>query len=180
MLRILIPVLAIVGAFASGVEQTLESRAELSSRLSLFNTTQLSYLWGHNKVRATHAAPGLVWNDTLADRALAWANQCQLEHSGGNLLDGTPYGENLVAGTGNFPIEDAVKQFAQDRDLYDPSFPTYNHWTQVVWRDTRSLGCASAQCSGLFESKLGPASYYVCLYYPPGNVIGQISDNVKA
>ncbi|KAJ7068588.1 CAP domain-containing protein [Mycena amicta] len=176
---LLIPVLtaftAIVGAVAStGVVPELDTRShQLTSRFSLFNATQLSFLWAHNKVRFLHGAQGLVWNDTLANSALSWANGCQLQHSDGSLLSGTPYGENIVAGTGNFPIDNAIQQFTLDQGEYNPATPTYNHFTQVVWKATTQLGCAMSQCSGMLDANLGPASYYVCLYYPPGNVIGQ-------
>jgi len=49
----------------------------------------------------------------------------------GTLLD-SPYGENIVAGTGHFPISKAMQQFVLDESDYDPANPTYNHFTQVV------------------------------------------------
>ncbi|GJP63317.1 hypothetical protein CLOP_g20389 [Closterium sp. NIES-67] len=41
------------------------------------------------------------------------------------------------------------------------------HYTQVVWRDTTHVGCASAQCPD-------GSSMWVCDYSPPGNFIGSI------
>ncbi|KAF7352500.1 hypothetical protein MVEN_01214900 [Mycena venus] len=125
------------------------------------------YLAAHNSVRVGHGAVDLVWNDTLADAASSWAQTCQLKHSDGKLLD-TPYGENIVAGTGDFPITKAMQQFLLDESDYDPANPTYNHFTQVVWKSTTQLGCAVASCSGIFDPNLGLASYYVCLYDPAG------------
>ncbi|KAJ7631763.1 CAP domain-containing protein [Mycena rosella] len=136
------------------------------------------YLLAHNKVRILHEAPSLQWNTTLAEKAAGWANGCQVRHSDGTLLDGTPYGENLVAAAGNFPIADAISQFTSDTKDYDPANPTLNHFTQVVWKATTQLGCSLAHCGGVFDPSLGQASYYVCLYYPPGNVIGQAAANV--
>ncbi|KAF7332309.1 Pathogenesis-related protein 1 [Mycena kentingensis (nom. inval.)] len=163
-----------------GLKKVMGSLAEQyktkEDEFDAFRREYNSYLWGHNQVRLQHASPGLVWNETLADRALQWASFCRLQHSRGTLLDGEPYGENLVAGTGEFPIEDAMAQFTLDESDFDPSNPTYNHWTQVVWASTTQLGCASVSCSNLFAEK---ATYYVCLYSPPGNVIGQASDNVN-
>jgi len=135
-----------------------------------------AYLGAHNSIRAGHGAVDLSWNKTLADAASSWASSCQLKHSDGTLLD-SPYGENIVAATGHFPIANAMLQFVSDEADYDPSTPTYNHFTQVVWKDTTQLGCAVSACSGIFpDSK---ASYYVCLYDPPGNVIGGLAANVQ-
>jgi pathogenesis-related protein 1 len=38
------------------------------------------------------------------------------------------------------------------------------HYTQVVWRSTRRLGCAVAHCA---DSEI-----WVCNYDPPGNYVG--------
>ncbi|KAJ6466678.1 CAP domain-containing protein [Mycena vitilis] len=137
-----------------------------------------SYLAAHNTVRALHDAPPLVWNDTLADAASSWADTCQVKHSDGTLLD-SPYGENIVAATGHFPISTALALFVSDESDYDPSNPTYNHFTQVVWKSTTQLGCAVAHCSDVFDKSLGQASYYVCLYDPAGNVMGDAPANVQ-
>ncbi|KAJ7926401.1 PR-1-like protein, partial [Mycena leptocephala] len=61
-----------------------------------------------------------------------------------------PFCENLAAGTGDFTIQDAI-----------------NAWTSE----------ASATC---FPTSFGPAQYYVCGYFPAGNVIGQFGANVQA
>ncbi|KAJ7167512.1 CAP domain-containing protein [Mycena filopes] len=131
-----------------------------------------AYLAATNSVRSAHGADDLSWNGTLSDAASSWAASCQVKHSDGALLDGTPYGENVVAGTGHFPVADAMQQFVLDESDFDGS--TLNHFTQVVWKATTQLGCAVAQCPGVFDSG-ATASYYVCLYYPPGNVIGEVA-----
>ncbi|KAJ7791679.1 CAP domain-containing protein [Mycena olivaceomarginata] len=130
------------------------------------------YLSAHNTVRAAFGAVDLVWNTTLADRAASWASSCQVKHSDGTLLD-APYGENVVAATGHFPVSKAMQQFVLDESDYDPANPTYNHFTQVVWKSTTQLGCAVASCHDVFDRSLGTATYYVCLYDPAGNVVGQ-------
>ena len=45
-------------------------------------------LKGHNDFRATHHADALAWNDTLAEAAQRWVENCVFEHSGGSLLSG--------------------------------------------------------------------------------------------
>lgn len=49
-------------------------------------------LSAHNKLRALHQAPNLIWDDTLASYAQNYANRCQFRHSH------SPYGENLATG----------------------------------------------------------------------------------
>jgi len=44
------------------------------------------------------------------------------------------------------------------------------HFTQVVWRGTREVGCGKSQCNGL--------DVWICQYDPPGNVEGQYRQNV--
>ncbi|KIJ68256.1 hypothetical protein HYDPIDRAFT_24553 [Hydnomerulius pinastri MD-312] len=128
------------------------------------------YLDTHNNERAQYDAAALVWNDTLANAAQQWANGCVFEHSGGSL---GPYGENLAAGTGDYTISNAVGDWNAESSSYDPSNPQASHWTQVVWKSTTDLGCAVQSCNGIFPSSYGPAEYYVCEYYPAGNVIGE-------
>jgi hypothetical protein len=45
------------------------------------------------------------------------------------------------------------------------------HFTQVVWRGTRQVGCGKSQCKGM--------DIWVCNYDPAGNWDGQYRDNVK-
>jgi hypothetical protein len=43
------------------------------------------------------------------------------------------------------------------------------HYTQVVWRSTKLVGCGVASCSA-GNSK---AQVWVCQYSPPGNYVGE-------
>jgi len=44
------------------------------------------------------------------------------------------------------------------------------HFTQVVWKSTQRLGCASASC--------GATTVWVCNYEAAGNVEGEFQRNV--
>jgi len=136
------------------------------------------YLSAHNSVRAQHGAAALTWNNTLADAAQQWADGCKFVHSGGSL---GPYGENLAAGTGSsYDIATAIKSWTDEVSQYDASNPQPSHFTQVVWKATTQVGCALQMCNGIFAASFGEASYYVCEYYPQGNVIGEFAQNVQA
>jgi uncharacterized protein YkwD len=137
-----------------------------------------TFLDTHNVIRAAHNATALQWSADLAQKAEFWADQCQFKHTNG-VLSNELYGENIAAGTGDFPITAAVASFVADEGQYDPANPTYLHFTQVVWKSTTELGCAVSQCNGIFDKTLGTASLYVCLYNPVGNVIGQAPANVQ-
>jgi len=136
------------------------------------------YLSAHNYVRAQHDASDLTWSDALASSAQQWANGCQFKHSGGAL---GPLGENLAAGTGSgYGIAAAIKSWTDEDSQYDPSNAETSHFTQVVWKGTTQVGCALQMCDGIFNPSFGKASYYVCEYFPQGNVLGEFGQNVEA
>jgi len=135
-----------------------------------------SFLFTHNYVRAAYDVSPLQWSTSLASKAQEWANGCKLESTGGS-LSSEPYGENIAAGAGDFSVEDLIKLFTKDYASFQANH-TFTHFTQVVWKSTTLLGCGVAQCDDIFEPSYGKATYYVCLYNPPGNVIGQLLENV--
>jgi len=136
------------------------------------------FLDAHNAVRNRHSAQALRWSGDLANKAGFWADRCQLEHSGG-VLSPSPYGENIAAGTGRFTINDAVSTFIDDGAQYNSSNPSYLRFTQVVWKSTTELGCAVSECRNLFGPDSGTSIITVCLYNPPGNVVGKANENVQ-
>ncbi|KLO10487.1 PR-1-like protein [Schizopora paradoxa] len=151
------------------------SRHELVERQQA-NITQMLTL--HNNLRAAHSAKALAWNTTLASKAQQWASGCKFQHSAGTL---GPYGENLAAGTGNYNVSKAFSGWANEASSYNPSNPQASHFTQVVWKNTTQLGCYAATCApgSIFPANYGNTLYYVCEYYPQGNIIGQFGSNVS-
>ncbi|KAG8914051.1 hypothetical protein FRC00_000945 [Tulasnella sp. 408] len=128
-----------------------------------------TFLSLHNSIRSEHGASALQWSNDLAATAKSLADTCVFEHSGG------PYGENLAAGTGSaYDVPDAMKSWTDEIEDYSPSNPVPSHYTQVVWKGTELVGCALApSCDGIFDGAYGPAKYFVCEYFPAGNVIGE-------
>jgi len=127
-------------------------------------------LAAHNKWRAKVRVPPLEWSDELANTALEWAKQlkkenCAFKHSGAKGL-----GENLFMGTtGYYDPTDVINSWGEEIKNY-----TYNdnscsgvcgHYTQVVWKNTKRVGCAKIECNGM--------DIWVCNYDPPGNYRGQ-------
>jgi pathogenesis-related protein 1 len=123
----------------------------------------------HNAVRATVGTHPLRWSDRLASVAQKWAD--------GLLADGQfvhshnpKYGENLYEITGAAANSaQVVKAWADEaRDFRYSSNScsgVCGHFTQVVWRDTKEVGCAVARG--------GPREVWVCEYDPPGNWAGE-------
>lgn len=125
---------------------------------------QREALAAHNHFRALHHAPRLTWSNALADYAARYAANCEFAHSHG------PYGENLAAG---YPsINAAITNWYNEQQFYSYQNPGFSHqaghFTQVVWKDSRQLGCAYVTCDGKNGT---PGNFLVCEYNPSGNVV---------
>jgi pathogenesis-related protein 1 len=128
------------------------------------------YLDAHNAARAAVGVGPLTWDTTVQAYAQNYANQragdCNLVHSGG------PYGENIAWSSADLSGTDAVKMWVDEMAYYDynsnscASGQQCGHYTQVVWGNSVSLGCAKVTCSA-------GGTFIVCNYDPPGNVVGQ-------
>jgi uncharacterized protein YkwD len=129
----------------------------------------------HNAKRRAHCAPDLAWSSELAAAAQAWANRCEFAHAPRSV--NPSQGENLARGTPEMGRPsflfgrwyDEVRQY----DFGSPGFQKgTGHFTQIVWRGTRQVGCAVASCSG--------RNYWVCRYAPAGNIVnpGYFEKNV--
>ena len=132
-----------------------------------------------NLERAAVGVPPLRWNYHLASDARAWANELaatgRFEHSPderGKELQG----ENLWAGTPRaYSAEAMVGLWSAEKKDYRPGvFPNNSksgdvenvgHYTQMIWRETREVGCATAV--GRDEE------FLVCRYSTAGNVYGE-------
>jgi len=92
------------------------------------------------------------------------------------------YGENIAAGTGGgYTIGDATGDWAAEASQYNSANPVPSHFTQMVWKGTTQVGCAVQTCaSGTIFPSGGTSQYYVCEYFPAGNVIGEFAQNVQA
>lgn len=133
----------------------------------------------HNAERAAMGIPPLQWNDRLAADARGWADELaktgKFEHSPDTPGE-EPQGENLWAGTPRaFSPEAMVRLWVSEKRDYRPGVFPYNsrsgdvenvgHYTQLIWRSSRQVGCASAV--GAREE------FLVCRYSEAGNVYGE-------
>lgn len=141
-------------------------------RMHMKPTDIRAILAHHNKVRADVGVGPLRWDEGLAAYAKQWAdhlaaNGCRMKHRKPNA-----YGENLFQGTaGHFTALDAAKGWESEKKLYsggmvtDKNYVRIGHYTQMVWRDTRKVGCGEAICNGTL--------LVACNYDPPGNYLGR-------
>lgn len=156
----------------------------LSAQAAEFDTRVM--LDAHNQWRAKVGTPALIYSSELAASSQRWAdhlkvaNQCKMQHS---KPDGN-YGENLYWASairwsdGKREVQQIIPQKVVD--AWGSEVKDYNysrnscaqgkmcgHYTQVVWKSTRSVGCAFAICEDSKEQ------VWVCQYQTPGNWVGE-------
>jgi hypothetical protein len=155
-------------------------------------------LSAHNHFRSIIAqglAPGqpgasdmleMVWNDQVAAKAQAWADQCSFSHNtaaGRTTTQFSYVGQNLIytkyslkATPANFTqmIESFYKELSVYRGGSAPvssfSYNSYTgHYTQLAWANSYALGCGYKKYvdGGMYAHLL------VCNYGPGGNYSNQ-------
>lgn len=157
------------------------------SGLALDSRQQHEMVTAHNKWRAAVGVPDLKWSDRLAALATGWAKHlkeqggCAPRHNPDNQNNRT--GENLfwasplMKSTGErepqtITPNSVVAAWASESKDYDyaenvcASGKVCGHYTQIVWRGSREIGCDYAVCPD-------GAQVWVCSYAPPGNFISQ-------
>ena len=128
------------------------------------------FLDAHNQARAAVGVDPLAWDETVAAYAQDYANQrrgdCALEHSSG------PYGENIAWSSGDMSGVEAVNMWVNEQADYDyssnacASGKQCGHYTQIVWKNSVSLGCAKVSCDN-------GQTFITCNYDPQGNIVGE-------
>lgn len=143
----------------------------------------------HNQVRARVGLPPLTWSNELTAYSQDWANHlavnnsCRMKHRSAAGRNPKQYGENLYwASHMNWSdgrIEPQRVSAAKVAGDWAAEVKDYNHarnrcrrgaqcghYTQMVWRDTKQVGCAMSLCPNQEQ-------VWVCSYNPPGNWTGQ-------
>ncbi len=151
-----------------GLEQVPSALAQPSMAQEL--------LKAHNQYRSQVGVPPLIWSNALARQAQERANYLsvnkKLEHRRASGV-----GENLWMGTSRqYSFAQMVKSWGNEQQHFVrgkvPRISNTGNWidvlhySQIVWRNTTQIGCAGVE---------GEDRMYrlVCLYSPPGNVMGQ-------
>ncbi|KAB1208617.1 Basic form of pathogenesis-related protein 1 [Morella rubra] len=141
----------------------------ISETALLIQNSNKDFLDAHNEARASVGVGPMTWDDKLATDALNYAkkriNDCAMEHSMG------PYSENIAGGIASTTAVEGVNLWVEEKKFYDYKSNSCvggecRHYTQVIWRDTKYVGCARVYC------KTG-GIFIICDYDPPGNNDGE-------
>jgi uncharacterized protein YkwD len=121
-----------------------------------------------NALRAKAGVPALAWSEDLARSAQEWADTLIAERRFQHRPK-SKYGENMYESRGGqTPPAKVVDRWAAEAANYDYKSNkckgVCGHYTQIVWRDTKQVGCAVA--------REGDREVWVCEYAPPGNYVG--------
>ncbi|KAL0577678.1 hypothetical protein V5O48_004326 [Marasmius crinis-equi] len=135
----------------------------------------------HNERRTQFKAVDVEWSQQLYREALEWAQKCTLTHD-----RETGDGENLSSSTrASYSLENAMNAWMSEYSKYQydqpPPYgsPGTGHFTQVVWKNTKYVGCAEVKCeTGAWSRKPKAITNFVCRYHPAGNTQGEYVDNV--
>lgn len=143
------------------------------SRLSapIFAPLANEVVTAHNAIRSKVGVPPLAWSDELASVAQQWANKLLARNAFQHSADDR-YGENLyrISGSGAASSpSDVVNAWGAEYVYYRYANNTCTeicgHYTQIVWKETRAVGCGVARDA---EHEV-----WVCNYAPFGNIIGE-------
>jgi Cysteine-rich secretory protein family len=129
-------------------------------------------LAAHNKYRQEVRVPPLTWSNNLQNDAQGWANylasQGKFEHSKGRKNQG----ENLWSGNRRrFSYSEMVGSWGSEKRKFNNSpisldnLNAVGHYTQMIWKDTKQVGCATANGRN--------GTVLVCRYTPAGNFLGR-------
>lgn len=161
-----------------------DTQYDAAAILPMLKARRVELVNMHNGLRALHCAQPLQWSRKLAHGAQAYAEQqaaagCQLVHSPDALA--SKVGENLaILPSARDDIGVAVAAWYGEAASYDFSNPgfssTTGHFSQLVWKSSRLLGCGAAACGD-------GRQFVVCNYNSPGNITnvpGAFGENVQA
>ena len=152
-------------ATAAGAQSIRVAGSDTTSPRSTLAREMVS---AHNAVRADVNVAPLQWSAELAAIAKKWADTLLARRQ--FLHSDSGYGENLFAITGgSVTPATVVGHWASESRNFDYRSNACRglcgHYTQIVWRESRRVGCAVARGGG--------REVWVCNYDPPGNWLGQ-------
>ncbi|XP_002738879.1 venom allergen 5.02-like [Saccoglossus kowalevskii] len=150
-----------------------------SGRKELMN----QMLEAHNYFRCLHGVTAMTYDNKLAD----FASYVASDNAARNMIhhaDNNDYGENIamnqVEKESQLTGYGFVKMWYDEIGMYDFGNPRFDgstgHFTQVVWKESKKLGCGLDQSgSGMFTSY-----WMVCEYDPRGNWMDNMGPNVPS
>jgi uncharacterized protein YkwD len=152
------------------------SPSSLESTTGTQSSLMTESLAAHHQWRSAVGVPDLVWNASLASNAQAWADTIASNGRSSHSKNRVNTGENIAYGTASSnSITDFVGLWGAEGEYFVSGRPYPEcssggesdvwHYTQLVWRKSTQLGCGMGSSNG--------KNFYVCQYYPRGNMLGQ-------
>ncbi|XP_040610820.1 GLIPR1-like protein 1 [Mesocricetus auratus] len=118
----------------------------------------------------------LIWDNELAKVAKSWSIQCKFFHNPCTkkryaCIEGHDFlGENVYVGEIQSTPKQIISSWYNESEHYNFENTTCSkicgHYTQMVWANTLTVGCAVSNCPNLLGHS---AALFVCNYAPPGN-----------
>jgi len=148
----------------------------------------------HNIHRQNHSAPDIAWSDSLAATAQKIGETCVYAHNQEIDKDQGQYGQNIAAGVEAANVSAVITELFYNGEVsfYDelygeanPSMDNFHEWghfSQIVWKGTTEVGCATVDCSAQKLANTGGnvAPYFtVCNYKTAGNMGGAYAENIE-
>lgn len=163
----------------SGVDGTEDSKLEALNKLGLGENEDVkseeitSVVNRHNEIRAeVFTDAPMSWSDEIAKSAQIYAEAIGakgvMEHDTSNNL----YGENLAISSTSLSYTKATDMwYGEKKDYtYGNGFKSETgHYTQIIWKKSTQLGCASAVFQ---QGDWKGGTIVVCRYSPAGNYNG--------
>ncbi|KAL4888757.1 CAP domain-containing protein [Aspergillus ambiguus] len=180
------------GDFFDTIESWFSPSSTSSSAAAATPTDyQSAILYNHNVHRSNHSASSLSWDSDLQSSAQTLAARCVYEHD--TSIDGGGYGQNIGYGVSADQIGVMITNLMYNNEmgyfsnLYGEATPDmaqfdlWGHFSQIVWKGTTHVGCATVVCPSLGNvDSSSSVPFTVCNYSPAGNYDGEYASNVLA
>jgi uncharacterized protein YkwD len=164
----------------SNAKTTSQASSTIAAPAGKATTYQERVVDHHNVHRANHSAPALEWDSALASTAAKIAATCVYAHSMD--VDGGNYGQNIAAGVEANNVSAVITELFYNGEvgyytnLYGQAnpdmtnFEKWGHFSQLVWKGTTKVGCATQYCSGGLANvgQYVSPHFTVCNYGAPG------------
>ena len=155
-------------------------RAKTSKKDAEIKMLKSTIIESHNNLRKKHNAPELTEDPKLSEIADEYANNLLNNESGKeNIYKGKIFGENVFISENKDIkyVKEMFKKWEDEGNNYDYDKSKYtkdaSHFTQIIWKETKQIGI------GFSQDESNKKYYFVFLYYPPGNTLGEFSKNVS-
>ncbi|CAH1407370.1 unnamed protein product [Nezara viridula] len=160
-------------------EKSKLSCHDINTILDYHNECRDKVAGGRTKLEEGSDIWVLKWDEELAKVAQDYANKCTMTH---NLERPKATGENLAwfatSQNKRCDVKDLIKMWYDEINNYKPDVSiTYlltGHFTQMIWADTKYIGCGVVFYEDGTSSKTPYQTMLVCNYQPPGNYVGEI------